>query len=313
MAEYDVVVVGGGPAGLAAAYYALQAQLQVALVAPGLGGKVSYPFQLRGLPAVETVLGATLVQQFEAHVEAKLQAFFPQEAKRVMLCNRGFQLLLDDAALIGARTLLICTGAQPQRLYIKGEKEFLGRGVSFSALSHAQFFRGRNVAVVGGERALTAVLKLALLASRVYYIVAQMGDLRDSHFADKALRDSKILLFRDWEVQQIVGDQFVTGLDLVAANGGTRNLPVEGVFIERGLIPNNDLVRDLVQFDRDGRIVVNHRCETNVPGLFAAGDVTNVYAEQVPVAIGEGIKAALSAWSYLASHPQAAQPGLTLN
>jgi thioredoxin reductase len=304
MAEYDVVVVGGGPAGLAATLYAHQAQLRVALVAPGLGGKVSYRFQLRGLPAVESAWGTDLVQQFEAHIEAKLKAFFPQETKHVVQRpnGAGFQLTLADTSLIGARTLIICTGAHPQRLYVDGEKEFQGRGVSFSAISHAQFFRGRHVAVVGGERGWVAVLKLAALANRVYYIIAQKQELRGSQLSASVLPNAKVQLFYDWEVQGIVGDEFVTGIDLVGANGATRTLAVEGVFIEFGLLPNIELVRDLVALDDDGHILVNQRCETSVPGLFAAGDVTNVHAEQVPVAIGEGVKAALSAWSYLALH-----------
>jgi thioredoxin reductase len=301
MAEFDVVVLGGGPAGLAATLYALQAQLRVALVAPGLGGKVSYSFQLRGLPAVESAWGVDLVQQFEAHIEAKLMAFFPQEAKHVAQCNGGgFQLMLADTSLIGARALIVCTGAQPQRLYVHGEKEFQGRGVSFSAISHARFFRGRNVAVVGGKRALAVVPKLAALANRVYYVIAQNSDLSGSHVAEIVLRNPKIYVFRDWEVQSISGDEFVTGLDLVAVNGETRTLAVEGVFVEFGLLPNNEIVRDLVSLDEDGHIMANQRCETSLPGLFAAGDVTNVHSEQVPVAIGEGVKAALSAWSYLA-------------
>lgn len=312
MAEYDVVVVGGGPAGLAATVYALQNQLKVALVSPGLGGKVSYPFQLRGLPAVESAWGTDLAQQFEAQIEAKLKAFFPYEVTHVAPCNGGnFQLRLADTSLLGAATVIISTGARPQRLYVHGEKEFQGRGVSFSAVSHARFFRGRNVAVIGGKRALSVVPKLAALANRVYYIVAQSSDLSHgaappghplsaySQLAEHVLRNPKVSMFHDWEIQSIVGDEFVTGLELVAVNGETRLLAVEGVFVEFGLLPNNEFVRDLVTFDEDGHIIVNHRCETNIPGIYAAGDVTSVYAEQVPVAIGEGVKAALSAWSYL--------------
>jgi thioredoxin reductase len=301
--EYDIAVIGGGPAGLAAACYALQAQLRVALVTPNIGGKVSYTFQLRGLPAVESVRGTDLVQQFATYVETKVTTLLPQEAKHLALCRQGdFQITLENSELLTARSLILCTGAQPQRLYVPGEHEFLGRGVSFSAISHAQFFRNRNVAVIGGERALNAVLKLATIAKRVYYILAQEHDLENSSLAEKTLQDPKILIFREWEVQQIIGDTFVTELGLVAANGETRAIAVDGVFVELGLLPKNELVHDVVELDEAGRIVVNNHCETNVPGLFAAGDVTNVYAEQVPVAIGEGAKAALSAWSYLALH-----------
>lgn len=303
--EYDVVVVGGGPAGLAAACYARQAQLRVALVTPTIGGKVGYPFQLRGLPAVESVRGTELVEQFANYVEAKVTMMVPQELKHVTVNRDGtFQLALDDSSLMCARSLILCMGAQPQHLYVPGEKEFVGRGVSFSAISHAPFFRNRHVAVVGGERALTAVMKLSALAKRVYYILARERDLTVSPIIQKALEDPKITIFRDWEVQQIVGDQFVTGLQVVAVNGETRTLAVEGVFVELGLLPNNEFMRGLVDFDEAGRIVVNHHCETTLPGCFAAGDVTNVYAEQVPVAIGEGVKAALSAWSYLSLHKE---------
>jgi thioredoxin reductase len=196
--------------------------------------------------------------------------------------------------------VILCTGAQPQRLYVPGEYEYMGRGVSFSAISHTQFFRKRNVAVIGGERALQAAVKLSAIANRIYYIVPQERQVTESALAETILHNPQITLFRDWEVQQIIGDSFVTGLNLVATNGETRTLPLEGVFVELGLLPNNELIRGLVESDQEGRIMVNHRCETSLPGLFAAGDVTNVYAEQVPVAIGEGVKAALSAWSYLA-------------
>jgi thioredoxin reductase len=301
--EYDVAIIGGGPAGLAAACYTLQAQLRVALVTPTIGGKILYPFQLRGLPAVDSIRGTDLVQQFAAFVEAKVTTMVPQEAKYVTLCRNGeFQLTLENSVLLTARSLILCTGAQPQRLYVPGELEFMGHGVSFSAVSHAQFFRNRTVAVVGGERALDAALKLAAIAKQVYYILAREAELGPPLLVERALSEAKLVLFREWEVQAILGDEFVTHLGLVGLNGETRSLAVDGVFVELGLLPNNEIVREIVELDEAGRIVVNNHCETSVPGIFAAGDVTNVYAEQVPVAIGEGVKAALSVWSYLAAH-----------
>ncbi|OUC08414.1 hypothetical protein RY27_09130, partial [Litorilinea aerophila] len=188
----------------------------------------------------------------------------------------------------------------PKRLYVAGEREFWGRGVSFSAISHAPLFKDRNVAVVGsGDRALIATLELAALARQVYLIVAQPQELAELPLAAKVMARPNVSLFRDWEVQEVVGDEFVTGISLVGSNGETRQVAVEGVFVQFPLLPNNELVRGLVTLDEDGHIYVNHRCETNVPGLFAAGDVTNIHAEQVLVAIGEGAKAGLSAWEYL--------------
>ena len=300
MRDYDLAIIGGGPAGLAAACYGLQAQLQVALISPTLGGKVSYPFQVRGLPAVESVWGADLVQQLAAFAEARLSDLYHQEVKQVIREADGtFRIVLGNAEQLHARAVIVCTGAQPQRLYVPGEHEFLGCGVSFSAISHAQFFRKRSVAVVGGERALPAVLKLANIASQVYYVLAHPRSLGNSPIVEAVLSHPKVIVLQDWEVQRIVGEQFVTGLALVGANGEVRTIPVEGVFVEFGLLPNIEMVRGLVDLDEEGRIMINQHCETSTPGLFAAGDVTNVHAEQVPVAIGEGVKAALSAWSYL--------------
>ncbi len=300
MAEYHMITIGAGPAGLAATAYALQAQLHSALISPILGGKVSEPFELRGLPAVDNVWGVALVQELQAYVEANLSHYFAQTVTQIERRDGGgFQLTLADQTVLGTRALLVCTGAEPQKLAVPGEETFAGHGVSFSAISHARFFQDRPVAVVGGERALPAVLKLAELASRVYYILARPRATGASQLSAAVLRHPKVYLFHEWEVSAIVGDHFVTGVDLVGANGVRRSLAVDGVFIERGLLPNSALVRDMAALDEQGRIMVNQRCETDVPGLFAAGDVTNIYAEQVPIAIGEGMKAALGAWSYL--------------
>lgn len=302
MAESDVAIVGGGPAGLAAARYVLHAQLQATIIAPALGGWVGNRFTLRGQEPVDSVWGGGLVHEFEQRVRERPGAtYVQQEASRITRQPEGtFRITLADGSEIAARTVIVATGARPKRLYVAGEREFWGRGVSFSAISHAPLFKDRDVAVVGsGDRALIATLELAALARQVYLIVAQPQELAELPLAAKVMARPNVSLFRDWEVQEVLGDEFVTGISLVGSNGETRQVAVEGVFVQFPLLPNNELVRGLVTLDEDGHIYVNHRCETNVPGLFAAGDVTNIHAEQVLVAIGEGAKAGLSAWEYL--------------
>jgi NADH-dependent peroxiredoxin subunit F len=302
MNEFDLIVIGGGPAGLAATAYALHALLPVALVAPDLGGKVSYPFALRNMPGRDTVWGASLVRELEMRVRNNLDEQIGEEAQRIERLEDGrFEVVLNDAESIFGRAIVLATGARPQRLYVPGEIEYWGKGLSFSAISHAPYFQDRRVAVVGaGPRALAAVLALAPLVEHVSLVVAREEEMRNTLAADRALTHPKVSAFYNWEVQQVVGDEFVTGLDLVGANGECRSLAVEGVFVEFGLMPTNALVRDLVDLDDAGHVRINERCETSVPGLFAAGDVTTVHAEQVPVSLGEGSKAALSAWQYLA-------------
>jgi NADH-dependent peroxiredoxin subunit F len=306
MSSYDVVIVGGGPAGLVAARYCLHAHLQAAIVTPELGGKVNYPFALRNLQPVNSVWGAQLVSQFEQIIaEAGELVHVSQQATHIVPTEgSGYQIHLVDGSELHARTVILATGAAPQRLYVEGEREYWGRGVSFSAVSHAPYFAGRDVAVVGGNRrTLIATLELAPLARRIYLIATFPQAMAELPEAARVLALPNVTPFINWEVQAVVGDEFVKGINLVGANGETRQLAVEGIFVQMALLPNNELVRDLAAVDEGGHIIVNHRCETNLPGLFAAGDVTNIQSEQVLVAIGEGAKAALSAWEYLATHP----------
>lgn len=301
--RFDAVVLGGGPAGLAAAAYLLYAHLNVALVSPDLGGKVTYPFALRDVPHQDTVWGASLVHELAQRVAAGLQHHVRDTAEHVQRLDDGaFQLVLTGGDTIESTAVVVCTGVRAQRLFVAGEAEYWGKGLSYSAISHAPLFAGRNVAVLGGgERSIAALQILIPLASHIDYIEARPQPVADRAQADAILSHPRVSVFRGWEVQQVVGDEFVTGVDLVGINGEVRTLPEEGVFVQFGLLPNNSAVRSLVELDDNGHIVIDENCATNTPGLFAAGDVTTVYAEQVPVSIGEGAKAGLSAWQYVAA------------
>lgn len=304
MPDFDVAIIGGGPSGLVAARYCLHGQLSTAMFTPDLGGKVNYPFALRDLEPENVIWGAQLVAQFEQQVGAheKLRHFRQQVTRITRDADGIFQIHLPGGEQESSKTVIIATGAAPQRLYVDGELRYWGRGVSFSAVSHAPYFENRDVAIVGGgRRALVATLELAHIARHIYLIAAkrQMAEMPE---ATMVRQHRNVSVFSGWEVQAVVGDDFVTGIDLVGLNGETRHLAVEGVFIEFALLPNNELVRGLTDLDEEGHVIINKNCETNVPGLFAAGDVTDIYAEQVMVAVGEGAKAGISAWEYIATH-----------
>ena len=310
MTTYDIAIVGGGPAGLVAARYCLHAQLNAAIITPELGGKVNYPFALRDLKPTNVVWGAPLVAQFEQLIAGvpELPQLI-QEVKKISRNEDGrFTLVLNDGSEVGARCVILATGAAPQRLYVEGEKELWGRGVSFSAVSHAPYFQGRDVAIVGGHRrTLIAALELAPIARKIYLIAARPQAMAQLPEAERVLALPNVTSFIGWEVQAILGDEFVTGISLVGANGEIRELAVDGVFVQMALLPNNEMIRDLVdngmEVSEEGNILINQRCETSIPGFFAAGDVSDIHTEQVLAAIGEGAKAALSAWEYLVTHP----------
>lgn len=307
MSNCDLAIIGAGPAGLAAANYAINAHLNAVLIAPDLGGKVNYGFALRNQPAMDSVWGAELVHQFAEYMAAHEDRHLRERISNVVREESGlFRLTLigaeDVEHSVRARSIIVATGAQPQQLHIPGEKEYWGRGLSYSAVSHASFFEDRDVVVVGrGSRAVVAALELATLARQVYFVPTLSLDAADLRTA-QVRNHPRITVLDGWELIQVSGDEFVTGATVVSGYE-KQVLDVEGIFIELGLLPNKEFLRGVVEFDPEtGRIPVNNRCETGVAGLFAAGDVTDIFAEQVPVAVGEGIKAAISAWEYLALH-----------
>lgn len=306
MPTYDVVIVGGGPAALVAARYCIHAHLNAAIITPELGGRVNYPFALRDQHLTNVVWGAQLVAEFEHIVTSasQLHHVVREVSKVTQKENEHFVLHVADGSKLEARSVIVATGAAPQRLYVEGEKEYWGKGVSYSAVSHAPFFAGRDVAVVGGHRrTLVAALELAPIARQIYLIAALPHAMSNLPEAKSVMGLANVTSFINWEVQAVLGDDYVTGIVLVGANGETRELAVDGVFVQMALLPNNEMIRGLVELGEEGHILINQRCETSRPGLFAAGDVTNIHTEQVLAAMGEGAKAALSAWEYLATHP----------
>ncbi|MBX3013451.1 MAG: FAD-dependent oxidoreductase [Caldilineaceae bacterium] len=303
MTVYDVAIIGGGPSGLAAAAYTAGFQLTPILIAPMLGGKASYEFKLNGQYYPTPIWGLETVRLFEKHVQSQMIAHQTEEVHKVRKAENGNFIVELESQQIEARAVIVATGAKPQRLYVPGEQEFWGRGVSFSALSHAPLFRGREVVVIGnGERTQVAILKLATIANHVYWLSTTTHEATAARLREFEDHPKVTPLF-GWELQRILGNDCVTAIE-IATDFTTREVTVDGVFVELGLIPNVEFLRGMLPFNPEtGHIPVNQHCATTVPGLFAAGDVTDVYAEQITVAIGEGVKAAISTWDYLVTLP----------
>lgn len=304
MYQYDLAIIGGGPAGLAAAATAINAHLNFALISPDIGGKANYGFSLSGLTIDEPVWGTELVQQIEDTVRTQMEHVIKKKVSNVQANDDGsFQITLigaqDIEQAIRARAVIVTTGAEPRRLYIPGEKEYWGRGISYSTVSHARYMAGRTVAVIGsGPRAITSALRLSNIAEHVYLIPATALPESDNRL-EQITAEPKITLLQGWEPQHFIGGEFVEQIAIISEDI-ERALSVDAVFVEMGLLPGKSFLQNLVAFDCEtGQIPINQLCETAIPGLYAAGDVTNTFAEQIPVAVGEGIKAALSAWQYL--------------
>ncbi|MBI5651527.1 MAG: NAD(P)/FAD-dependent oxidoreductase [Chloroflexi bacterium] len=294
---YDLIIIGGGPAGLTAAVYGLHKRLETLVISEDLGGKVNYRVQIKGLEGHEIISGADIVEKFKRQLEYLHFAHQMDRVTKIAPVNNHFAVMAQGGRY-EAKAVIVATGARPQRLDVPGEKRLIGRGLSYSAISHAQVFIEKDAALYGSSaRALHSAAELADVATRVHLILPDRGDL-DSALGKKLAAHPKVTLYENATLKEIRGDEFVESL-LITQQGATKEVKVDGLFIEMGLVPNSELVADLGLADSNGRIAINSRCATKKPGVFAAGDVTDIFIEQVLIAIGEGAKAALSAYEYL--------------
>lgn len=298
--EYDLLIIGGGPAGLTAAAYAIRKRIETMLISEDLGGKTNYKFSLLGVDTHLVIDGEELVGKFKSQLEYLDFARHLDSVTKLERTNDGFVATTKAGKAFKGKAAIIAIGVMPKRLNVRGEKDFLGRGVSYSAVSHAPLFIDMDVAVIGdGTPALHAASELAQIARRVNvigvpskYVQGEIG---------KRLKDSgKVEFLSDYEVEEIQGNTTVERMLLRSKVDKTeKEISVRGVFVELGYVANTELFSSLVKTTAEGRIMISENNQTSVPGLFAAGDVTDVNAQQVVIAIGEGANAALSAYNYL--------------
>ncbi len=292
---HDLIIIGGGPAGLTAAVYALNKRLETLLISQDLGGQTAYGFQVQGYEGHEVIRGGEVVEKFKRQLEYLNFAHQIDRATKIVPADRHYAVLTQGNKHFEARAVILATGAQPKRLDVPGEKKLIGKGLSYSAISHAQLFIEREPAIVGSNlRALQAAAEMALIAKQVHLVLPEKGEI-DSAFGKKLRANPKIKIY-EAALKEVRGDHFVTSIVV-----GDKEITVDGLFIEVGLTPGSKIAEGLGITDANGRVVVNNKCATSRPGVFAAGDVTDVFIEQVLVAIGEGAKAALSAYEYLLS------------
>jgi alkyl hydroperoxide reductase subunit F len=300
--DYDLVIIGGGPAGLTAAAYAIRKRIETMLVSEDLGGKTNYKFTLPGVDTHPIIDGEELVSKFKNQIEYLDFARQLDKVTKIERTGDEFIVSTKSGKTFKSRAVIIATGVMPKRLNVPGESEFLGRGVSYSAVSHAPLFIDMEVAVVGdGSTALQAVAELAQIAKGVKVIGAQ-SKLAESELGKRLKASGKVEFFIDYDVKEIRGKTAVEEIVIRHKTNKTeRVLAVKGVFVELGYVPDKDLYSHMVKTTAEGRIVISENNQTNVPGLFAAGDITDINAQQVVIAIGEGANAALSAYNYLLS------------
>ena len=297
---YDLIIIGGGPAGLTAAIYAIRKRLNVLLLSKDLGGKTNYRLALPWIEDYQIVKGLEIVNKFRTELEYLDFARQIEPVEKVEKHNKHFVVTTASQKVFESKAVILATGTRQVRMNVPGEKEYTMKGLCYSALSYAPLFIDKSVMVIGdAELALRAVGELATVAREVLMICSNNNDLLYTVLGLKLQFAPNVKILKDYEIMEVQGDTYARKLIIRGKDGRITECTADGIFVEKALMPNMNMVKALVTVDELGRIVVDHACRTNIPGLFAAGDVTNSYAEQVLVAVGEGAKAALSAYEYL--------------
>jgi len=299
---FDIIVVGGGPAGLTAGIYAMRAALRAVLIEKGVpGGQVAIPKGVENYPGFVDIVGFDLSDKFLQHAKWYGLEIMPLEAVGVEAGTDLHSVRLANGDILKTHSVIIATGGKARKLNVPGEIENFGKGVSYCATCDGFFFRNKIVCVVGGgDTALEDALHLARIAERVYLI-----HRRDEFRASKILQrrivaEPKIEIISNTVVTEIKANEHdVRAVAIKNKQGKQSELEVDGVFIFAGFLPDNSLVPSGVKTDPAGYVLTDDKCETNIPGIFAAGDLRQKYANQIVVAASDGCIAALAAARYV--------------
>lgn len=295
---HDLLIIGGGPAGLAAAAYGLGKRLDIALLCADFGGKAGARQQFAGQHEREHVVGEEAFQALQQTIVTQPNCILDEYVIGVFKREQMFHVLTERTTL-HAPALIVATGARPTQLGLAAEQELVGHGFGYSIATHAHLAAGREVAVVGSTaRALRGVAELLHIATRVVVIAPFPGAL-NSALGQRLRANPKVDILEGYTVAEIEASAGAVHAIQVARNGSVQRLPVQAVFVDLGLVPNSQMVRQLVELDQHGFILIDDQNQTSLSGLFAAGDVTNALCEQILIAIGAGARAAQSAYDYL--------------
>jgi len=304
-AAFDVLVIGGGPAGAAAAVYAARKGIRTGVAAERFGGQVLDTMAIENFISVKATEGPQLARALEEHVrEYEVDIMNLQRASKLIPAGpEGLHTVeFENGARLQSKTLILSTGARWREMNVPGEQEYRGRGVAYCPHCDGPLFKGKRVAVIGGGNSgVEAAIDLAGLVAHVTLLEFGESMRADAVLQNKLRSLPNVTVLTMAQTTEVLGDgQKVTGLVYKDRNSDAlHNVELEGIFVQIGLLPNSDWLKGSVELNRFGEIIVDAKGQTNIPGVFAAGDVTTVPYKQIVIALGEGAKASLSAFDHL--------------
>lgn len=301
---YDVIIIGGGPAGITAGIYVARKNLKALLLTKDFIGQTGKAAFIENWPGTKEISGVELMSQFREHINS-LGLEFSEGELVSDLSKEGdvFKVRTKKNNEFESRAVIVTSGRNPRPLKVKGEKKYIGKGISYCAICDGPIFLGKRVAVIGGGNSSfeTAIEMAGRKSPKVYVLEIAPKVTADEVLQERAKNLDNVEVLTNTILKEIKGDKFVKSIIYKDNKSGEeKELEVEGVFVETGSIPVTDFIKELADYNNQGEIIVDHRnCSTKTPGLFAAGDVTDVSYKQIVIAAGEGSKAALAAYNYL--------------
>ena len=298
---YDIIIIGGGPAGLTAAVYCMRKGIKTGLISINIGGQVAETASIENYMGYRYIEGMQLVEKFREQVK-QFEIGVKEKVKVVSIIDGNLkEVHLADNTKYRSKSLIIASGKSPRKLGIPGEKEFIGKGVAFCATCDAPLYKDKNVVVVGGGNSgVEAAIELARIAKNVSLIQYKDKLTADDILIKNIKTYSNINIFYNNDVEEIKGELRVKSIILKDKNSNEKKeISTDGIFVEIGLIPNSDFTKDILKLNEFEEIIIDNDCNTNRDGIFACGDVTSVRYKQIIIAAGEGSKAALSAFEYI--------------
>ena len=301
---YDTIIIGGGVTGFSAAMYAGRLELKTLVISKIRGGTIILTNEIGNWPGIKMTDGITLAKDIEEHALEYGVEVVDTEAIKVEKNRNHYVVHTNDGNKHETKTVIFATGTEWRKLNVPGENEFANRGVHYCALCDGYFYKDKVIAVVGGaDSAVKEANLLTQWAKKVYIIYRgenvhpEPPNLRKM---EKFVEEGKIEVITNTNVVEIKGDKFVTKVLLDKKYNGSKEFPIEGLFVDIGHIPQSQLAKELgVEVDKKGDIIVNKNSETNVPGVYAAGDVANGAFKQAITGSAEGVLAAFSAYEYI--------------
>lgn len=298
---YDVIIIGSGPAGMTAGIFAARREMKTLIIGRELGGQLVWANEIENYPGFDTIKSFELINRIKNQTVNAGVEFKDDEVKKIEKTIDGNFLLYTSRETFEAKTVIISIGLSPRRLAASGEVEFVGRGVSYCANCDGPFYKGKNVAIIGGgNSALDAAEFMSKIAKKVYLIHRNESFKAFDVLVSEVHNRENIEILFNTEIKNIIGSNKVEKIQLINnKNKEEKEIVLDGVFVEVGRIASTDLVDEFVERNEKNQIKVNAKMETKTLGMYAAGDVTDCEFKQIPVAMGQATIAALSAYQYL--------------